>query len=51
VPACIEALPAPSICRTLYLSLDRLCSLVVRVPATDPEVPGSIPGATRFSEK
>jgi hypothetical protein len=31
--------------------LDRLCGLVVRVPATDPEVPDSIPGATRFSEK
>jgi hypothetical protein len=26
---------------------DRLCGLVVRVP----EVPGSIPGAIRFSEK
>jgi hypothetical protein len=30
---------------------DRLCGLVVRVPATDPKVPGSIPGATTFSEK
>jgi hypothetical protein len=31
---------------------DRLCGLVIRefLP-TDPEVPGSIPGATRFSEK
>jgi hypothetical protein len=32
-------------------AIDRFCSLVVRVPATDPEVPGSIPGAIRFSEK
>jgi len=33
-----------------YTSRDRLCGLVVRVSATDTEVPGSIPGATRFSE-
>jgi hypothetical protein len=38
--------------KTLYSGLsvsgiDRLCGLVVRVS----EVPGSIPGATRFSEK
>ena len=30
--------------------IDRLCGLVVRVLATDTEVSGSIPGATRFSE-
>jgi hypothetical protein len=30
---------------------DRLCGLVVRVPGYNPEVPGSITGATRFSEK
>jgi hypothetical protein len=30
-------------------TVDRLCGLVVL--ATDPEVPGSIPGDTRFSEK
>jgi hypothetical protein len=30
---------------------DRLCGLVVRVPDTDPEAPGSIPGTIRFSEK
>jgi hypothetical protein len=30
---------------------DRLCGLVVKFLATDPEVPGSIPGSTRFSEK
>jgi hypothetical protein len=30
--------------------VDRLCGLVVRVPARDPEVSSSIPGATRFSE-
>jgi hypothetical protein len=29
----------------------RLCGLVVEFLATDPEVPGSIAGATRFSEK
>jgi hypothetical protein len=30
---------------------DRLCSLVVRVPGYRSRGPGSIPGATRFSEK
>jgi hypothetical protein len=30
---------------------DRLCGLVVRVPAYRPRGPGSIPGATRLSEK
>jgi hypothetical protein len=30
---------------------DCLCGLVVRVLATDLEVPGSIPGATTFSDK
>jgi hypothetical protein len=30
---------------------NRLCGLVVQFLATDPEVPGSIPGPTRFSEK
>jgi hypothetical protein len=34
-----------------FTLIDRLCSLVVRVLATDLEVPGSIPGATTFSEK
>jgi hypothetical protein len=34
-------------CHLLYQLYDRLCGLV----ATDPEVPGSVPGATRFSEK
>jgi hypothetical protein len=29
---------------------DRLCGLVVRVLAANPEVQGSIPGATRFSK-
>jgi hypothetical protein len=28
--------------------IDRLCGIVVRLPTTDPEVPDSIPGATRF---
>jgi hypothetical protein len=30
---------------------DRLCGLVVRVPGYRPRGPGSIPRATRFSEK
>jgi hypothetical protein len=35
----------------LFVIKDRFYGLVVRVPATDPEVPGSIPDGTRFSEK
>lgn len=31
--------------------MDHICGLLVRVPATDPEVPGSIPGTTRYPEK
>jgi hypothetical protein len=31
--------------------LDRLCGIVVRVPVYRSTGPGSIPGATRFSEK
>jgi hypothetical protein len=31
----------------IIITIDRFCGLMVRVP----EVPGSIPGATRFSEK
>jgi hypothetical protein len=30
---------------------DRLCGLVIRVPDYRSRGPGSIPGATRFSEK
>jgi hypothetical protein len=30
---------------------DRLCGLVVKVPGYRSTGPGSIPGATRFSEK
>jgi hypothetical protein len=30
---------------------DHLCGLVVRVPGYRSRAPGSIPGATRFSEK
>jgi hypothetical protein len=30
---------------------DRLCGLVIRVPGYRSRGPGSIPGATRFSEK
>jgi hypothetical protein len=33
-----------------YTKLDRPFGLVVRVD-TDPEIPGSIPGPTRFTEK
>jgi hypothetical protein len=32
------------------LEMGRFCGLVARVHATDPEVPGSIPSAPRFSE-
>jgi hypothetical protein len=32
-------------------SCDRLCSLVLRKPGYRSRDPGSIPGATRFSEK
>jgi hypothetical protein len=31
--------------------VDGLCGLVVRVPGYRSRVPGSIPGATRFSEE
>jgi hypothetical protein len=34
----------------MWKKVDRLCGLVLEFLATDPEVPGSIPGATRFSE-
>jgi hypothetical protein len=34
-----------------YFQLDRLCGLVVRVLGYRSRGPGSIPGATRFSEK
>jgi hypothetical protein len=34
----------------LYGWLDRLCGLVIRVPGCYARGPGSIPGATRFSE-
>jgi hypothetical protein len=41
---------------SVYLSIhmdewDRLCGLVVRVPGYTSRGPGSIPGATGFSEK
>jgi hypothetical protein len=35
----------------LILPADRLCVLVVRVPGYRSRGPGSIPGATGFSEK
>jgi hypothetical protein len=35
----------------LSLFWDHLCGLVVRVPGYSSTGPGSIPGATRFSEK
>jgi hypothetical protein len=37
--------------RNVTLTLDRLCGLVVRVPGYRSRDPGSIPGATRCSEK
>jgi hypothetical protein len=36
---------------TVYGTHDRLCGLVVRVPGCRSWGPGSIPGATKFSEK
>jgi hypothetical protein len=36
---------------TLTVKKDRLCGLVVRVPGYRSRGQGSIPGATRFSEK
>jgi hypothetical protein len=35
----------------LSVTQDRLCGLVVKFLAIDPEVPCSIPGASRFSER
>jgi hypothetical protein len=35
----------------IYIIINRLCGLVVRVPSYRSRGPGSIPGATRFSEK
>jgi hypothetical protein len=35
---------------TLLCLTDRLCGVVVSVMATNPEVPGSVPGAITFSE-
>jgi hypothetical protein len=37
--------------KVTYDSTDRLCELVARVPGYRSRGPGSIPGATRFSEK
>jgi hypothetical protein len=34
-----------------YCVLDHLCGLVIRVPGYRTRGPGSIPSATRFSEK
>jgi hypothetical protein len=35
----------------IYMHIDHLCGLVVRVPGYSSGRPGSIPDATRFSEK
>jgi hypothetical protein len=35
----------------VYITYDRLCDLVVRVPGYRSRGPGSIPDTTRFSEK
>jgi hypothetical protein len=39
------------ILKNQYLRNNRLCNLVVRVPSFRTRGPGSIPGATKFSEK
>jgi energy-coupling factor transporter transmembrane protein EcfT len=36
---------------TIIIIIDRLCGLVVRIPSYRSRRPGSIPCATRFSEK
>jgi hypothetical protein len=38
-------------CVTVYSAMDHLCGLVVRVPGYRSRGPGSISGATSFSEK
>jgi hypothetical protein len=38
------------IIQILYSAFDRLCGLVARVPGYGSRGPGSIPGATAFSE-
>jgi hypothetical protein len=51
---CVWALKWPSLIsfsNVIYTQTDRFCSLVVRVPGYRSRGPGSIPGATRFSEK
>jgi hypothetical protein len=35
----------------MVVDVERLCGLVVRAPAYRSRGPGSIPGASRFSEK
>jgi hypothetical protein len=44
-----EQLCRPYLC--VYVTLDRLCGLVVRVPGYRSRGPGSILSAIRFSEK
>jgi hypothetical protein len=39
------------VCACACRTFDRLCGLLVRVPSYRSRGPGSIPGATRFSEK
>jgi hypothetical protein len=39
------------ILKVIFRLVDRLCGLLVRVPGYRSRGPGSIPGATRFSEK
>jgi hypothetical protein len=48
---CLNISVVKSKLHTVGRNSDRLCGLVVRVLATDPEVLVSIPGPTRFSEK
>jgi hypothetical protein len=51
VPLFTELFSMGSISVKCDLVTDRLCFLVVRVPGYRSRGPGSIPGATRFSEK
>jgi hypothetical protein len=44
-------IPVAIVFLEIHISINRLCGLVVRVPGDKSRVPGSIPSATRFSEK
>jgi hypothetical protein len=48
---CDDLAVTPKIIHWLRLRGDRICDLVFRHPGYRPEVPGSIPGATRFNRR